>query len=217
MKNSKLFVRLILIALIVICGVNSSSWAAPKGGGGDDLAGYFPLKVGYHWEYDSDVNESQKIVLSFKVTGMEKVNGVDCYIYEGFSGGKSSQKEYYELNKKALICHRRVVNTSLTADLIPPEPMLEYPLTLGKTWKWEGKITKDVSGTFNFTVAGEEELTTPAGKFETIKISMDGSASDGSAVKSTRWFAPGVGMVKEVSELDTFKITATLKSYKLEK
>jgi hypothetical protein len=44
-----------------------------------------------------------------------------------------------------------------------------------------------------YTVIGEEEVETPAGKFKAVKVEME---AESGKVRRTDWWAPGVGLVK---------------------
>lgn len=59
----------------------------------------------------------------------------------------------------------------------------------------------DGEGTRDIQVVGREEVTVPAGTFRAIKLLMSGmdSKAAGIEMRRTIWFAPGVGIVKDVT------------------
>jgi hypothetical protein len=213
-KNQLVLVGfLVLLMLIGIISCNRGT-SAP----GVDWKTYFPLKEGNKWTYDAHISaqgQEKDVTMIFSVTGKEKVDNVDCYALQGEVDGNKSSVEYYELSDKGLIAHKRTMGTQ-TFQLAPPEPMLDFPLTAGKNWKWSGKVG-GADTEMNFTVAAEEDLKVPAGDFKAYKIEMNGNVKQGNlTVKSTRWFAKDVGMLKEISEIGTqLKVTAELKSKEL--
>jgi hypothetical protein len=235
-----------ILAICLLCGLVMVLAVSCSGPVNTGQKGYFPLKAGNEWIYDTEIKmnmegqgeNNRKMDLIFKVTGTEKLKKKtkdgkevekECFVYQCFTVDKgvekSAQAEYFETNSADLLCHKRVLkrgNEEMVADLEPSEIMLKMPLEVGKTWIWEGIIGKDprngkdVSGSFNFKVASKEDVETPMGKFKTLRIDMAGKASDQSTIKTTRWLADGVGIVKEVNEIGALHVTATLKSFKFD-
>jgi len=74
----------------------------------------------------------------------------------------------------------------------PPRTIFDTTVKAGESWKYESK-GKVVT---TFTVSKEEEVEVPAGKFKAIPV-IEETEKLG---KITRWYAPGVGMVKEDKE-----------------
>jgi hypothetical protein len=62
----------------------------------------------------------------------------------------------------------------------------------------EGAAVSRTSTAPAFRLAGTETVRVPAGEYETIKVECLGPAG---IVKATCWFAPGVGLVKRVSDV----------------
>jgi len=86
---------------------------------------------------------------------------------------------------------------------------LVFPLTVGKTWNyeyWLGGHQGDVVTTYRYRarVDGIETISTPAGRFETLRVSHEGRWSRpvieqgrpverSGDVRTTYWYAPAVG------------------------
>jgi hypothetical protein len=64
--------------------------------------------------------------------------------------------------------------------------------------------------TFTYTVGKVEEVEVPAGKFQAIRVE---EKTDVLLESATRWYAPGVGLVKAVSTLGKNEQIQVLKSY----
>jgi hypothetical protein len=219
MKKKGLVLSLFLLILFTLAIASCSKTPSVTGDtAAKDPLGYFPLKEGNQWTYTGEIVTSIKgkepmkntTEMTFKVTSKAKVGTVDCMLYEGYVNDQLFQQEFFELTKDALIAHKRIMFTGeepVESQMEPPETMIQFPMEAMKSWEWSGKMmdvktekeTKTITGSFKFKVAGEEEVETPAGKFKTFRVEMDGTASDGSGASSKRWFAHGVGMVKEVS------------------
>jgi len=86
---------------------------------------------------------------------------------------------------------------------------LVFPLTVGKTWDyeyWLGGRERDIVTTYRYRarVDGIETLRTPAGRFETLRVTHEGGWSRpvmeqgkpverAGDVRTTYWYAPAVG------------------------
>ncbi len=86
---------------------------------------------------------------------------------------------------------------------------LVFPLTVGKTWEyeyWLGGRERDIVTTYRYQarVDGIETVRTPAGRFQTLRVTHEGRWSrpvmeQGRAVeragdvRTTYWYAPAVG------------------------
>lgn len=174
---------------------------------------YFPLNQGSEWVYVFGSDE-----LTFKVTGEETVNGKKCSIYEAVMKGIPSQREYYQKTDKELIAVMRSYgNGQIKVNLNPPETLMKFPLKTGDSWTWSGQLGNTEKVTFNFKVSKKEKITVPAGTFNSIKIEINGSTQGGKSISTERWYAPNVGMIKDISKFGPINLTAELKSYKIGK
>jgi hypothetical protein len=73
-------------------------------------------------------------------------------------------------------------------------------LKAGESWDWKAP---DLSLVMQIKVVGPADLTVPAGTFHTTQLSYDAAIEvEGGTVtiRHSRWFASGVGYVKEDSE-----------------
>src|SRR3972149_5446314 len=82
-----------------------------------------------------------------------------------------------------------------------------FPLVPGTVWIYRTNIGQDLImtagrggpvGGLALRGAGAEQVTVPAGTYATVQLYLEGSVAQ-ERVQSWRWFAPGVGMVKEDS------------------
>jgi len=79
-----------------------------------------------------------------------------------------------------------------------PTPLFK-PGKEGDTWTSEQKGPGNGNNTkITYTVGKAEEVEVPAGKYKAIPIVMEVSLG-GNSIKSTSWYAAGVGVVKQVS------------------
>ncbi len=95
------------------------------------------------------------------------------------------------------------------------EPSLEVPADIAPGSKWEststftmnsGTAPMEVSQSMTYRAMKLETITSKAGKFETLKITANGTMTvSGTKSKnvSTMWFCKGIGFVKMNSDLTT--------------
>ena len=86
-------------------------------------------------------------------------------------------------------------------------PLLRVPIPLqiGQEWTWEGsEFTDDDTHTIklNGKASKIETITTPAGKFETIKVETTLETSAGTKNIFTEWYAKDLGMVKMLVSIE---------------
>ena len=180
----------------------------------------FPIVAGTTWKYLIDgQNEVTRKVLKKKVN----VNGVDTsvlqYVDEKF-------KIYFTNDSDGILAHRqyqpnvavggRLINIDVT--FIPPFHYAGPTLGIGGSIHSQGVArTKAAGRTFDFpyttdmTIEGMENITVPAGNFDTIKVNVtiNLTSPDGDfSTSGTSYFAEGIGIVKDVS-VDTENLTST--------
>jgi hypothetical protein len=84
--------------------------------------------------------------------------------------------------------------------MVPPQKLLSRTLKAGESWEWK---TQDGATVMEIKVVGPADLTVPAGKFHTTQLSYDVEFKTEIGmitVGQTRWFASGVGYVKQDTE-----------------
>ena len=154
----------------------------------------FPLSQGAVWTYMATVDGNDRMV-SKKVSRSEQVKGLDCFVVEddGFSGFLTKM----HLHKSADAV--QLVKASYT--MKEPLTWIKQPLKTGDSWAGQLLTTDNQDGgTLRFNVEGEETVDTPAGKYQAMRVRMDGETA-GPSLHATMWFAPGVGEVKRSAKL----------------
>ncbi len=183
----RILVSLCLLALLAV-----SAAAAPAAPPAD----YFPLIPGTVWIYRTNVGRN----LLLTVGGVGQVGGVDCRVLEGIVEGNLVQRECFRRDGGTVYAYVRAYAQGNVV-LTPPQPMLLLPPKVGQAWTWEGKAGEVPAG-MTFQWARTEPVTVPAGSYATAQLYLEGSVGP-ERVQSWRWFAPGVGMVKEDSVAQT--------------
>src|SRR4030095_4403317 len=98
----------------------------------------------------------------------------------------------------------------------PVYQLIKNPLEKDDAWQWKGKGMMGVDIEDAATVSGPETITTPAGKFSTMKV-MTKVIQGGSPVTKTYWFANGVGLVKSATQSGTVGTVTELLDYSFKK
>jgi hypothetical protein len=84
----------------------------------------------------------------------------------------------------------------------PPQTMIAAPLKKGASWNFDGHAG-ELKVQQHYDVAGEEKIELPAGKFQAFRI--HGEQTTPNRMTIDRWFAPGVGIVKDVTTMQDAK------------
>lgn len=173
-----------------------------------ELEEYFPLRVQNWWAYATDDGS-----ISLQIVDMQNVGGDDCFVMEASFDGESVQKEFYFLDPVGIWLYKRDFGeTNFSYE--PPYPVLMAPLEQNRSWSWSGKCgysLVDVS----LRVEGEDRVEVPGGAFVSLRISME-QWTPYEQILCTRWFAPGIGMVKEESTFNNMTFRALLEDFSVD-
>jgi len=194
------------------------------------------LEKGTTWIYDVRLDSAEPLGISKET---EKKNKDNRYIY-GFkekrmSAGekmvsgvpeevhfvkiflndseKPREEQYYSFKNGVYASMGAKVKSHKGDSLVllaSPMPFFFKDAAPGVHWKW-GDYDKE----FMFRVITEEEVTTPAGVFQTLKIQMDHTEEKVPKRKRIYWFARGIGPVKEQEDLYLSKGVVLKKSWVL--
>lgn len=152
----------------------------------------FPLSERNWWLYRTDRGS-----VAVRVAGREPFGEARCYVMEASIGNEILQQECLEVNEIGIWLHaRRVAEELLRCD--PPYPLLRLPLHLGAEWDWRGAVGgEDIY--LSFRLDREETVRVPAGTFTAVHVGMGERSALGTATVH-RWYAEGIGMVRETSD-----------------
>ena len=129
---------------------------------------------------------------------MEDVDGKELLKFEMHRAGSITNTDLVTVDEHGITCWARI---NLDGELIkfnPPQTMVAAPLKQGATWNFDGQAG-DLKVHQQYTVTGEEDIEVPAGEFHTFRIR--GEQSSPSQMTMDRWFAPGTGIVKDVTTM----------------
>lgn len=155
-------------------------------------AAYFPLGQGSTWTYRTTHGD-----IVMKVGPPAKVGGYGCRIIETVVGGNTTQRECYGVEGDGVYAYERSYPAG-TLRLEPPQRVLASPMAVGQEWEWTGRLG-DQEVTLKYTWARRERVQVPAGSYDAMQLYFEGTIPPNVQIQTWRWFASGVGMVKEDS------------------
>ncbi|PYK10876.1 MAG: hypothetical protein DME65_08635 [Verrucomicrobia bacterium] len=145
-----------------------------------------------------DVDSKLRLPVFYYLAGTENVDGKELFKLEMHRGGALTNTDLVTIDHHGITCWARV---NLDGELIkfsPPQTMVAAPLEKGATWNFDGQAG-DLKVHQQYDVIDEEDIEVPAGEFHAFHIRGEQSAP--SRMTIDRWFAPGVGIVKDVTTM----------------
>jgi hypothetical protein len=217
MKTNKAVVTLFVVAalwlaLVLGCSSLKKGIMSPSSSGGGSSTGskdYFPLRIGDSWKYRSTTADGKQSEFSVKVLSEEKEAGNQLYLVETVSTFQPIHDWYSKPSGWVLMHRQEYVKTGSKAEYQPTKQFLKNPLTSGDSWQWKGKGMMGLEIDESNQVSGPESVSVPAGSFDAMKV-MTKVVQGGAPVTKTYWYAPGVGMVKSMTDTGAVKSTTEL-------
>jgi hypothetical protein len=151
---------------------------------------YYPLAVGTKWHYRVD---GQSARLTNHVAGIERIGGQPVSRVETRFMGRVIPTEHLANTPEGLYRYR-----SQGIAITPPLRLLRYPVKEGDTW--EDTITSSGQRVQVNCRVGSEQVTVPAGSYQTVTIDVAMKVGGTTIATSRYWLAAGIGMVKQVNQ-----------------
>jgi hypothetical protein len=145
-----------------------------------------------------DADGKIRLPVLYRIDGTENVDGKDLLKFEMHRAGVITNTDLLTVNEHGIICWARI---NLDGELIkfePPQTIIATPLKKGAGWDFNGRAG-ELTVHQHYDVVGEEDIEVPAGRFRTSRI--HGEQASPSAMTIDRWFASGIGIVKEVTTM----------------
>jgi len=219
MKTNKAVMTLLVtsalwLGLVLGCSSLRKGTMSPSssGGGSSGSKDYFPLAVGNSWKYRSTTADGKQSEFSIKVLSEEKNNGSTLYLVETVSTFQLIHDWYSKPSGWVLMHRQEYVKAGNKAEYQPTKQFLKNPLTSGDSWHWHGKGMMGLEIDESNQVSGPETVSVAAGKFDAMKVTTN-VVQGGAPVTKTYWYAPGVGLVKSMTDTGAVKSTTELLEY----
>jgi hypothetical protein len=178
------------------------------------VADLFPYHLGDMWE----MRETAGLTTN-QVSLMVKAAKDKAFTIETRRNGEVVMNETYRVDELGIF--RESAGNLEAGRIVPPMPILQFPIHSGDTWQWKGAIKySDLSipGEATFTLTGPEKVNVPKGEFQAYRLDQKITlkvAGKTNTVSNTQWFAPEVGIVKMSTESPDQSNLAELAGYKV--
>lgn len=222
MKNNKaisslLVVVAIWLVLVLGCsylrkGTTPSTSSSSGSSSSSSSTDYFPLVVGDSWKYRSTTADGKQSEFTIRVLSSEKESGKDLYLVETVSTFQPIHDWYSKPSGWVLMHRQEYVKTGSKAEYQPTRQFLKNPLSSGDSWHWKGKGMMGIDIDESNQVSGPESISVPAGSFKAMKVTTQ-VTQGGAPTTKTYWYAPGVGLVKSMTDTGAVKATTELLEY----
>ncbi|WP_020474617.1 TapB family protein [Zavarzinella formosa] len=180
--------RLLVICFVLVLAIPADSAPRLK----DERTGpYYPAKVRDRWVMEIR-NPDSTVEITEVVTAVETKDGATIVsIGREVAGNVGPEVSQMRISEKGLF---RM--SQLGTVFIEPYCVLQFPLKPGATWTAEANRGGTTPLKLQYKMAKEEDVEVPAGKFKAFRIDVEYESS-GAARRSSLWYAPAVGVVKD--------------------
>lgn len=161
---------------------------------------YYPLQLGQQWTYDTRVYAGQARFTT-SVTAVCRIeldeDGDLLHVVSTCADERLVQAQIvYQIGGE--IVEAVLFNAEGQARTRePPVTLARLRMLVGDRWRWAGASGDEVGRIDLYRVANRGIVRTEAGEFDALRllVTQEGPNAAPSAVE--RWYAPGVGLVKE--------------------
>lgn len=161
------------------------------------------LAEGVHFGSEQDAKSVKGSILDTTVmsavTGSDMLHRSEYFRIESFKDGKLWLTEWYRAGAEGVLLGKTIDSeVGQETLMVPPQKVLSADLKPGDAWSWKAA---GAPVTINWNVVGPSTIQVPAGRFEAtqvagnLKMQLDNGVVIN--VRQNRWFAPGVGYVKQ--------------------
>src|SRR6266480_4040586 len=195
------------LCVAVGCFGISSVFAAPV----------IPTAPGTSWRYNMteeigkglnlsnlkpDADGKIRLPVLYRLEGTEDVDGKDLLKFEMHRAATITNTDLLAVDEHGITCWARVNLDGELVKFSPPQTMIAAPLKKAAAWNFDGQAG-ELKVQQHYDVVGEEKVNVPAGKFQAFRIR--GEQTTPNRMTIDRWFAPGVGIVKDVTTMQDAK------------
>ena len=133
----------------------------------------------------------------YRIDGTREVEDKKLLEFGMHRNGRVTNTDLLTVDQQGILCWARVDEKGDLIKLSSPQTMVANPLRTGLTWNFEGEVAQ-TKVEQAYRVVGEEDIAVPAGKFHVFHIHGEQKAPGPMVID--RWFASGIGIVKDVTE-----------------
>src|SRR5262245_52436129 len=148
--------------------------------------------------FKRDTDGKARLSVLYRLEGVEDVDGRELFKFEMHRAGTITNTDLVTVDEHGINCWARINLDGQLIKFNPPQTMVAAPLKQGATWNFDGEAG-DLKVRQRYDVTGEEDIEVPAGEFHAFHIRAEQSLP--SRMTIDRWFAPGTGIVKDVTTM----------------
>jgi hypothetical protein len=134
----------------------------------------------------------------YRIDGTEDVDGKELLKFEMHRTGAVTNTDLLAVDEHGIICWARINIDGEFIKLNPPQTIIAALLSRGGSWNFDGQAG-DLKVRQHYKVSGEEDVAVPAGRFHAFHIHAEQTSPSPTTID--RWFAPGTGIVKDVTTM----------------
>ena len=150
----------------------------------------------------ADADDRIRLPVLYRLEGTEDVDGKELLKFEMHRAGTVTNTDLLTVDENGITCSARVNLDGELVKFSPPQTMIAAPLKKGAAWDFDGQAG-ELKVQQHYDIQGEEKIDVPAGKFQTFHI--HGEQTTPNRMTIDRWFAPGVGIVKDITTMKDAK------------
>jgi hypothetical protein len=150
----------------------------------------------------ADADGKIRLPVLYRVEGIENIDGRDLLKFEMHRAGAITNTDLLTVDDHGITCWARINLDGELVKFTPPQRMIAAPLRKGAAWDFNGQAG-ELKVQQYYQVLGEEKIDVPAGKFQAFRI--HGEQTSPNRMTIDRWFAPGIGIVKDVTTMQSAK------------
>jgi hypothetical protein len=161
---------------------------------------YYPLQLGQHWTYDTRVYGGQSRSTT-SVTAVCRIqldeDGDLLHLVSTCADEQLVQAQVvYQLGGE--IVEAILFNAQGEArERDPPITIARLHMLVGDQWRWAGTSGEEGTRRDLYRVANRGIVRTEAGEFDAVRLLVTQEGPNAAPAAVERWYAPGVGLVKE--------------------
>ena len=150
----------------------------------------------------ADPDGKIRLRVLYRLDGTEDVDGKELLKFEMHRAGTVTNTDLLTVDEHGITCWARVNLDGELVKFSPPQTMIAAPLKKGAAWNFNGQAG-ELKVQQHYDVVGEEKVDVPAGKFQAFRI--HGEQTIPNRMVIDRWFATGVGIVKDITTMQDTK------------
>lgn len=179
----------LVVALAVGCRAQQAVPAAES---------FYPLELGRRWLYDTRFYgpNGRGVTTEAAVCRVRDTDEIGrVFLLASCVEDELVEGQFLLADGREIVLPLMVTRTGEPRERQPPEVIARVDMRVGQAWDWEGMIGGEEWHS-HYRVANRGRVLTPAGEFEAVRL-MVRDESDGPPAVVERWYAPGVGLIKE--------------------